>query len=403
MKRVALLAAVLVGTTALSMPAQATQYGRYEVHGAIEAKYLAKCGPSGVLGSPITNETPTPDRVGRYNAFANGGSIYWSPGTGANEVHGDIRNVWQAVGWEAGPLGYPITDETSTPGILGRYNAFQRGSVYWSPSTGAHEVYGDIRARWATVGYEGGPLGFPTSGEFSIPGGRMNTFEGGDITWSPAGGATVHVNRGLPSRAPATPVPGGVATPTPPGPGPGGVIVLNGTGSDVVDVSKPAGPMLVQARTTTATSGYFSVTARTGGEYNDLIAIEVGSTDVVRPLDFARFGPARTTNNFVVQADTGVGWQINLVPLAATGAFTRGQTIGEARSTVWRYLGPAGTARIVGGAPNQYFAVTAYNGETSYSGLLVNTANTYFDGRVPIRSDQYLEIDSDGPWSITVS
>ena len=388
---------VLLGTAAFGLPALATQYGPYEVHGAIEAKYLAKCGPSGVLGGPVTNETPTPDRVGRYNAFANGGSIYWSPTTGANEVHGDIRKVWQAVGWEGGPLGYPITDETSTPGILGRYNAFQRGSIYWSPGTGAHEVYGAIRDKWATVGYEGGPLGFPTSGEFAIPGGRMNTFEGGDITWSPGGGAVVHAYIALPPRAPATPVAGCAAPP--PGPGPSGIIVLAGSGTNVVNVAKAAGPMLVEARTTTPNSGYFSVTARAGAEYNGLIANDTGDVNVVTPLDFAGH---RQTTSFAVEAPGGVGWQITVSPLRGAGAFTRGQTIGEARSTVWHYVGPAGVAHVVGNASRGYFGVLAYNGDTSYSQLLVNTTD-YFDGTVPIKADQYLEISSDGPWTISVS
>ena len=37
-----------------------------------------------------------------------------------------------------------------------------------SPSTGAHEVYGIIRDAWADNGWEAGPLGYPTSGEYDV-------------------------------------------------------------------------------------------------------------------------------------------------------------------------------------------------------------------------------------------
>jgi hypothetical protein len=91
-------------------PVVATGNAR-EVHGAIRAKYLALGAEASVLGYPTTDETGTPDGIGRFNHFE-GGSIYWTPGTGAWEVHGLIRSYWAANGWERNPnLGYPITDE----------------------------------------------------------------------------------------------------------------------------------------------------------------------------------------------------------------------------------------------------------------------------------------------------
>jgi hypothetical protein len=58
------------------------------VVGAIRAKWLALGGPYGLLGRPLTPELSTPDGIGRYNHFQ-GGSIYWTPATGAHEVHGE--------------------------------------------------------------------------------------------------------------------------------------------------------------------------------------------------------------------------------------------------------------------------------------------------------------------------
>jgi hypothetical protein len=163
--------------------------GPHEVHGAILARYLTVGGPTGPLGFPTTDETRTPDGIGRYNHFANRASIYWTPSTGAHEVHGAIRVTWAATGWEQGPLGYPTTDETATPDGIGRYNHFSKAaSIYWTPSTGANAVYGAIRASWASLGWERSRLGYPTTSEYGVSGGRRNDFQHGSITWTASTG-----------------------------------------------------------------------------------------------------------------------------------------------------------------------------------------------------------------------
>jgi hypothetical protein len=88
-----------------------TSAGAFEVHGAIREKYLALGAEASILGYPRTDETGTPDGIGRFNHFQSG-SIYWTPGTSAYEVHGLIRDLWASLGWERNPqLGYPISDE----------------------------------------------------------------------------------------------------------------------------------------------------------------------------------------------------------------------------------------------------------------------------------------------------
>src|SRR5690606_38603651 len=82
--------------------------------GEIDKKYRALGGCNSFLGHPITHELKTPDGAGRYSVFQNG-SIYWHPSTGAFEVHGLIRDKWAELDWEVGLLGYPITDEMKTP------------------------------------------------------------------------------------------------------------------------------------------------------------------------------------------------------------------------------------------------------------------------------------------------
>jgi hypothetical protein len=159
--------------------------GRGTVLGKIEEKYRSIGGCGSILGAPVSEELGTPDTRGRYTVFEKG-SIYWTAELGAHEVHGVIRDKWKELGWEPGVLGYPITDEITTPDEQGRYNVFERGSVYWTAELGAHEVLGVIRDKWKELGWEEGALGYPTSGEYDVPEGRRSDFERGSITWSRA-------------------------------------------------------------------------------------------------------------------------------------------------------------------------------------------------------------------------
>jgi hypothetical protein len=172
--------------------------GAHAVHGVILTHYQALGGPGGILGYPTTDETGTPDGVGRFNHFTGannvGASIYWTPNTGAWSVMGAIRSEWAASGWERGPMGYPTTDETGTPDGVGRFNHFTGqnsfgASIYWTAKTGAHAVYGAIRAAWASLGWERSRLGYPTSDEFGVTGGRQNNFQHGYITFLSANGS----------------------------------------------------------------------------------------------------------------------------------------------------------------------------------------------------------------------
>jgi uncharacterized protein with LGFP repeats len=158
----------------------------------IDDKYVALGGPAGFLGAAqFPEERITPNALGSYRHYA-GGSIYGKFATGlAFEVHGLIRQKWADVGWENSFLGFPITDETPVPpppaSARGQANRFEGGIVAWTPATGAHEVHGAIRARWSVLGEEGGSLGFPTTDELITPDGRgrYNHFERGSIYWTP--------------------------------------------------------------------------------------------------------------------------------------------------------------------------------------------------------------------------
>jgi uncharacterized protein with LGFP repeats len=165
--------------------------GAFSVRGAIRDKWASLGWERSFLGYPLTDETGTPDGVGRYNHFQ-GGSVYWTPGTGAREVHGAIRDKWASLGWERSFLGYPLTDETGTPDGVGRYNHFQGGSIYWTSNTAAYEVHGAIRDKWAEMGWELSYLGYPISDEAGMANnGRISKFQHGNISWTPTNGPLV--------------------------------------------------------------------------------------------------------------------------------------------------------------------------------------------------------------------
>ena len=169
------------------------QTGAHEVHGAIHVKWAALGWEN--FGYPTTDESGTPDGVGRFNHFHNiqnngDSSIYWTPQTGAHEVHGAIHVEWAGLGWEN--FGYPTTDESGTPDGVGRFNHFHNiqnngdSSIYWTPQTGAHEVHGAIRAAWAGLGWERSFLGYPTTDEFQTLDltWENSQFQHGSILWS---------------------------------------------------------------------------------------------------------------------------------------------------------------------------------------------------------------------------
>ena len=149
-----------------------------------------------------TSKRPKIDGVGRAQSFSGGGIISWHPSLGAFAVWGQIGAKWVALGRES--YGYPITDETRCADGRGRYNHFRsihlagdpEASIYWTPTTGAHEIRGAIRAAWRDRGAERSSLQYPTSDEF--PTGRADErrsdFEHGYILWTRSRGARIFSN-----------------------------------------------------------------------------------------------------------------------------------------------------------------------------------------------------------------
>jgi hypothetical protein len=167
--------------------------GPFIVYGRIYVQYRRLDDVHGWVGLPLGDEQAAANG-GRLSRFANA-DIYWSGGSDAHEVHGAIRDRYNSLGGPGGFLGYPLTDETPVMRggtEVGRFNRFQGGVIYWSPGTGAWEVHGAIRDEWENA-YKGatGDLGFPLSNETRTGSDsyRYSNFEHGVITWHSADGS----------------------------------------------------------------------------------------------------------------------------------------------------------------------------------------------------------------------
>ncbi|MFD3431311.1 LGFP repeat-containing protein [Nocardia fluminea] len=210
------------------------------VCGAIRDKYDSLGGPNSFLLWPTSGELTNPDSVGRRSEFQNG-PIYWSPWGGAHPVVNSFLNRWAIHGYEGGWMRYPTTDEIvladggrrqefetgviyvafqnavgsairngplrdkynsvggSAPGGTflgypiqdqiglppdnqGQMVRFQNGVIYWSPTTEARIVHGEILARWADAGYEQGTFGYPVGEQTTGPDNRYTQeFQRGSI------------------------------------------------------------------------------------------------------------------------------------------------------------------------------------------------------------------------------
>ncbi|RBY95632.1 hypothetical protein DQ237_14030 [Blastococcus sp. TF02-8] len=164
------------------------QYYGNVICGEIRQKWQSQGGANGWLGLPVTTNALTPNGRGYYNEFEHG-SIYWTPATGARFIRGEIRDKWVELGAENGRLGFPISDESCTLRDGGCYISMEGGSIHWSPTTGAHVTWGEIRSKWAQLGWETSHLGYPTSDEICADNGCHNDFERGAIYWSAGTGA----------------------------------------------------------------------------------------------------------------------------------------------------------------------------------------------------------------------
>lgn len=156
--------------------------------GAIAAR--AALPDAGVIGRATSGIICGLPERGCFRAHE-AGAIYWSPATGARLMWGGIHARWAALGWEKSRLGYPTSEQVCGLPGGGCFQEYQDGAIYWSPVGGSQPLYGAIRTKWNSTGWETGPLGYPISGEWCGLSGRgcVQKFERGNLYWSSGSGA----------------------------------------------------------------------------------------------------------------------------------------------------------------------------------------------------------------------
>jgi uncharacterized protein with LGFP repeats len=164
--------------------------GTRVVSGPVGIAWQGAGGESGPLGYPATDQGCGMVRGGCGQQFERG-SVYWSPGSGAHPTSGAIRALWMRMGWERGPLGYATTDIRCGLAQDGCDQSFEGGVVTWSATTGTRMTNGAIGARWVAEGRESGYLGYPSTdmGCGMVRSGCGQQFQNGSIYWSPGTGA----------------------------------------------------------------------------------------------------------------------------------------------------------------------------------------------------------------------
>ena len=154
--------------------------------GDFNTVWLREGGPIGALSDPIDSWYSIPG--GQTQDFV-GGNIYWSSATGTHEVQGAI--YYEYTGVTSGPngsLGFPSSDELGIAGgrvsyfyghLCGARGPSNSGSaIYWTSTTGAHSVDGCIYNKYWNFGGPNSGLNFPTSDEQTLSGGWVSYFYG---------------------------------------------------------------------------------------------------------------------------------------------------------------------------------------------------------------------------------
>ena len=160
------------------------------VGGGIRLRYDAlSCKPGLATGAEGTWKDADGAALGRQQNFTNGRLIYSSVAKKVFYVQKAFLERYDAARTANSDIGLPTADGTSISG--GKLATFQKGNIYVSSKYGARIVTGAILEKYVKTG---GPAkwGMPTTDELPAPnGGRSMRFEKARIYWSAGSGARV--------------------------------------------------------------------------------------------------------------------------------------------------------------------------------------------------------------------
>ncbi|SSC24635.1 LGFP-repeat protein [Klenkia terrae] len=174
------------------------------LNGPIGTAWAAQRWENGRLGYP-TGEQSCTSATDCTQAFQ-GGLLVTSSTTAAQVIPpGAVADAWLARGGAAGVLGAPTREQFCGLAGNGCVQNFRGGSLYTSPASGTHAVLdGPISARWASQGWEAGALGYPISEAQTTAGAVSQDFQGGRLVLDTATGQVRTTSTPAPTTASAT-------------------------------------------------------------------------------------------------------------------------------------------------------------------------------------------------------
>jgi len=137
-------------------------------------------------GYPRANEKKITKPNGYYQTFANG-TVYYSSKSKSHFVKGKIKAKYKTVKYEKGYLGFPTSDQkTFKYNKKASYQNFQNGMIIYSSSTGGHTLKGAMKNKWKAAGWERSALKLPKGDEKCglKNKGCYQSFQKGSIHWT---------------------------------------------------------------------------------------------------------------------------------------------------------------------------------------------------------------------------
>ena len=119
-------------------------------------------------------------RFGLRSSWFRFGTGSTAPTPAATTDNSAISARWRAIGGYHSILGGPKAAERAAGN--GRVRVFKHGRIYWSASTGAHELYKKVLRGYLRRGGAAGRLGFPLTSPHRVGRKVQATFEHGTLT-----------------------------------------------------------------------------------------------------------------------------------------------------------------------------------------------------------------------------
>lgn len=141
-----------------------------------------RLGPLGAAAGP-----PYPIGADGLGQKFDGGEVFFSPGSGAHALTGQVLDKYQRVGGPKGDLGFPTSGEQQggfgPNSRLAAFGAADQPVIFWTPDYGPVIVRGAMNAAWAKLGGAAGPLGAPMADQTESDSVVTQRFSGGVVSW----------------------------------------------------------------------------------------------------------------------------------------------------------------------------------------------------------------------------